>query len=730
MKKTLISALILAFVLIMAFGTMTAAFTPYETYTYSINGDALASPPAYDAVYQINDVQMSTITCPVSIGTDSQIVDICTDSRGWIYLTDSRKNRVIALNQSYKAQYIIETFDSDRGRGDTFNEPAGLFCSDDYLYVCDTKNERIVMFNLADGTYHKTVNRPESEYFGDNYYFTPLACAADRYGRLFVICSSLNQGVVVMNEDSEFTGFIGAQKVTYSVFELFFRRFQSEEERENSVSLVSISLDNIALQHAQYGDFIYVVTTGVDAAKQEAAISSKDADYSPVKKLNAKGDEIMKRNGFFDCGGEVNTKQLTRSSAAKSGVSIVSDVAIGPEGSWSIIDEKRSKVFTYDAMGQLLFAFGDSSDQDQTGNIQKLTALDYQYDPEQDTYNLVLLDYLKSSFTVFCRNDYGDLLISALKNDNDRNYAASEEYWRKILEANNNFDTAYIGIGKALYNSGEYDEAMEYLAAAKETTVYAETLSAKNQATIVKYPILTLVIVAAAVLAIWLFVKLMGYAKKLNYAGNFKRTHTYWEELMYGFYVAFHPFDGFWDIKHENRGTVRGGLTILAINVVAFYYQVIGRSYLSNPTGQYSGFFVQVIAVFVPVILWAVSNWCLTTLFDGEATFKQVFVATCYALAPLPWFTVIGTLLTNMTNTGGGDLSGVVLGIGYVWVAFLLFFGTQVVQDYSMGKNVVTTLGTIVCMIVIMFVVILFANLVGDMVTFITNIITEIGYRT
>jgi hypothetical protein len=316
-----------------------------------------------------------------------------------------------------------------------------------------------------------------------------------------------------------------------------------------------------------------------------------------------------------------------------------------------------------------------------------------------------------------------------MKNDNERKYAESLSYWKKILEQNNNFDTAYIGIGKALYNSGDYDEAMEYLAAAKETTIYAQTLSAKNRDNLIQHPIIALVIVVVGVAVIWLFLKLMGYAKKLNYAGNFKKTHTYWEELMYSFYVVFHPFDGFWDIKHENRGTVRGGLTIIGINILAFYYQVIGRSYLANPTGQYSGFFVQIISVAVPVLLWAAANWCLTTLFDGEATFKQIFVASCYALAPLPWFTVIGTLLTNLTNTGGGNLSSLIVGIGYVWVAFLLFFGTLVVQDYSLGKNVVTTLGTIVCMVVIMFVIILFANLVGDMVSFISNLITEIGYR-
>ena len=738
MKKKLISVLSVVFLLAMLLATASAAYTPYGTYTYSISGEALPSPAAYSAQYYINDQAMSTTALKVEIGTNV-LSDLCTDARGWVYVVDTKGNRVIALNRDYKAQYVIESFHSDKGRNDTFSKPTGIYASDEYLYVCDTGNQRIVMFNF-DGSYHKTVNAPQSAYFGESSVFSPIACAADRYGRLFVISSDENQGVIVMTEDSEFTGFIGAQKVTYSLWDIFFRRFQSEEERESSLKNTAINLTNIALQHGTYGDFVYTVTDSSQIASgQEQAIKSKEATYSPVKKLNANGDEILKRNGFFDCAGEVDISSYSRSSS-KSGVSVVRDVAVGPEGSWSIIDSKRSKVFTYDSNGQLLYAFGDNNDQHQMGNVKKLYALDYQFYSEdlngdgviestEGTYNLLLLDYEKHTFTVFSRTEYGDLLIQALRNDNNRNYSASLKDWESILEANNNFDAAYIGIGKAYYNQGEYDLAMEYLSAAKETEFYATTLAEKNQEKMAASPLNLILIVAAVIVVVILIVKFLGYAKRLNYAGNFKHEHTYWEEIMYCFYVMFHPFDGFWDIKHEKRGTVRGGLTILAFTALAFFYQVIGRSYLANPTGQYSGLLVQVTAIFVPVLLWAVSNWCLTTLFDGEASFRDVFVSSCYAVAPLPWFIILSTVLTNVTNNGGAELTGLVTGFGFVWVAFLLFFGTLTVQDYSLGKNVITTIGTIVCMIVIMFVIILFASLVGDMASFISNLITEISYR-
>ena len=67
--------------------------------------------------------------------------------------------------------------------------------------------------------------------------------------------------------------------------------------------------------------------------------------------------------------------------------------------------------------------------------------------------------------------------------------------------------------------------------------------------------------------------------------------------------------------------------------------------------------------------------------------------------------------------------------IGYVWVGLLLFFGMLVTHDYSINKNFVTILGTIVAMVVIMFVAILFSSLVVKMVTFVISLVTEIAGR-
>ena len=129
------------------------------------------------------------------------------------------------------------------------------------------------------------------------------------------------------------------------------------------------------------------------------------------------------------------------------------------------------------------------------------------------------------------------------------------------------------------------------------------------------------------------------------------------------------------------------------------------------------------------VLLFVVANWCLTTLFDGEGSFKDIFIAVGYSVLPITLTTVPATLFSNFVVAEELDILKLVIALGFIWAAFLLFFGTMVTHDYNMGKNLVTVLGTIVGMAFFMFLAILFTSLVMDMVSFVTNIVAEINYR-
>ena len=174
---------------------------------------------------------------------------------------------------------------------------------------------------------------------------------------------------------------------------------------------------------------------------------------------------------------------------------------------------------------------------------------------------------------------------------------------------------------------------------------------------------------------------------------------------------------------------MKGALLILLLTILAFIYNSLGRGYLFNPYGGGTSFIFETISILLPVLLWVTANWCLTTLFDGEGNFKDIFVSSSYALFPLILFLVPVTLLTNVASLDESKMISLLLTLSFVWLGMLLFFGMATTHGYSMGKNVLITIFTIVGMMFIMFIILLFSNLIQQMVSFVADIITEVSLR-
>ena len=747
MKKA-ISIIAIVIVLITVLALPLSAATPYHTYTYSINGKDLRSPDAYvpdkeitsaymgltDSVKmkelypELSEADLAKKMVPLKTPTDLEV-----DENNNVYVVDRDNNRVIVLDPYYKLKFIIDSFKNVSGNIDVLNAPQGVFITKDKnvngviekgrIFVCDTGNQRILTFD-TNGNFISEIGKPQSELFDSTKVYSPVAVAVDRYDRLYVVSSTSENGIMVMTDTGEFTGYIGAQEVVISTWEKIWRRFRTEEQQEQTATGVSAVYNNIALA----GDFIYVTispTKNTESAMSSAVTSkSKEGTNAPVKMLNAAGSELMRRNGFYPPSGEIDFSSSMGVSATAnvvSGISNIVDVAVGPENTWSIIDSKRSKVFTYDFDGNLLFAFGDSGDL--LGNIPKdnLVAVVYQGN------TMLLLNKTNGSFTSYNRTEYGDVLIGALENQNARRYDAAIEDWTEVLKRNSNFDAAYIGIGNALYRNHDYTGAVEQYKYAYDTENYSKAYSELRQQWVSDYLWVIPIVIAVICVAIYFFVRVTSKINKKTAVSAGKRT--YLQELVFGFHLILHPFDGFWDLKHEKRGSVRAGTTYLLITIATIYYQSIGAGYVTNPQGNYISVWGAVMNVCIPLILWILGNWCITTLFDGEGSIKDVYIASTYSLLPLILTTIPATIASNFVLASEVKMITLVTTIGFVWLGLLLFFGMMVTHDYTIGKNVATTIATLVGMICIMFIVILFSTLLGKLVGFVTNIVTEIQYR-
>ena len=711
MKKAF-KILLVAMALVMLLPVVVSAAAPYATYTYSSTGFVLTSPDAYvpDVVVDSRYIGPDVYGAYQTIQTAE---DVTVGPDGTVYLSDSGSNCIYVLDQYYKYKFKINSFVNEQGVPDGFSGVSGLFVNDKYIYACDTNNARVVIFDTK-GNFIKTVNQPESRLFNSDTIYRPIAIAVDTYGRLFIVSATSYEGIIVMGDEGSFYGYIGAQKVTVSAWEAFWRTIRPQDAVEEE--LVSTEYNNITIDDK---NFIYVTTSSIDEATQQNAITGKDKSgtYAPVKKLNASGADVMARAGFYPPSGEV--KVSTSATSTIQGASTIVDSAVGPEGSWSIIDQKRSKVFTYDSQGNLLFAFGDSGNQ--IGSISNIKAVCYQGN------NLMLLDKDNGSFTVYRRTEYGDILIKALENQNNRNYDAEVDDWTEILKRNNNFDVAYIGIASAMFRDGNFDGAMEYYKAAYDNGGYSNSYKMVRQEWLSKWFMLIPVV---AVVALLLIAKFLGFAAKKNKEVSLKvGQKNIMEELLYAVHVMTHPFDGFWDLKHEKRGSVRSAYIILVVTILAFFYQTVGTGYIFAGDVAVVDVFGTLASVALPLLLWVIANWCLTTLFDGEGTLQDVFIASCYALTPLPIFIIPTTFISNFLVAEEATTISLVNGIAFAWLGVLIFFGMMITHGYPIWKAAITAVGTIVGMVFIMFIAVLFSTLVTKVVSFVYNIIDEIQYR-
>ena len=91
----------------------------------------------------------------------------------------------------------------------------------------------------------------------------------------------------------------------------------------------------------------------------------------------------------------------------------------------------------------------------------------------------------------------------------------------------------------------------------------------------------------------------------------------YVASMKYAKYVLFHPFDGFWDLTHEKRGSLAAATTYLALFLITRVVQLLFTNFqFINAPLQYINIFEQAASLLLPFLILCLANWSKTTLFD------------------------------------------------------------------------------------------------------------------
>lgn len=200
--------------------------------------------------------------------------------------------------------------------------------------------------------------------------------------------------------------------------------------------------------------------------------------------------------------------------------------------------------------------------------------------------------------------------------------------------------------------------------------------------------------------------------------------------LKYVFHVICHPFDGFWDLRNEHRGSLQAAFTFVALTILTFSLEKQDTAFLFN-TNRISDLnaLVDVITVLLVYALWCVANWCTTSLMDGKGRMQDILIAMGYALFPLVLIRLPLVGISHLITANEGSFYYVFGVISYIWTAFLIFTGTMVIHQYSVKKTIMTCFITIVGMGILLFIGLLFFNVIQQMLTFVLTIYKEIRFR-
>lgn len=202
------------------------------------------------------------------------------------------------------------------------------------------------------------------------------------------------------------------------------------------------------------------------------------------------------------------------------------------------------------------------------------------------------------------------------------------------------------------------------------------------------------------------------------------------EKLAYLKAAQFHPFDSFYEIRFRNKGSVLLAFLLMVIYgiIQCAAYQYTGFIMNYKPIEEMNSVSIFISSISV-LILFTVSNWTVTSLFDGKGKVKDIYIMLCYSLVPLIITNLLNVILSNYIIESEILIINMIKGIGVVWFIFLTISGLCVIHEYTLSKNILSLLATVVSAAIILFILVLLFTLEEKMFGFIGAVGREILRR-
>ncbi len=483
MKKRIASIILVlafSFILCLQAVPVSADHTKDASYIYDFWGNANQSVAAFQLSAVIDQDSIAKNVNGEDTGLSLQNVEDIFVYGDEIFVIDKTAGRLNIFNKEYKLIESIRVIrdenekiivDEATNKQMLLNSPEGVYVTDEFIYIADTGNDRILILQREDRAFVKVITKPDSLVGGEDALFKPSKLAVDNAGRIFIVIQGSTDGIVELTPAGEFSRYYGVNSPTVNLLDYFWRSIASEEQQETMAKTYAPAFSNI---QADAEGFVYAVTT--DTASKEM-----------VFRFNSNGENVLRKFGYSEQMGDLPTR-IDESFT----MSTFSDIAVNEFGVYALLDKVKNRVFVYNFDGNLISIFGGTGNT--KGTFSGPTSIAWMGN------DLVIGDSTLASAFVFKATEFGNLILEAEELYYTGEFDKAAECYQEVVDKNANYDYAYVAIGKNLLMQDDYEGAMYYFKLGNDKTYYSKAFMGYRNLILQKYFFILAIVI---VLFIW-----------------------------------------------------------------------------------------------------------------------------------------------------------------------------------------------------------------------------------
>ncbi|MGM7702768.1 YIP1 family protein [Pseudalkalibacillus sp. Hm43] len=679
--------MLLMTVAVVLFGTIPAsAEAPFITYTFDKDGYPIYTQTAYQPIGSIDGYDIEPSESDVAAGESDPLFqpeDIFIDQDDTIYVADTGNSRIV----------IFDSFGNyERTVGEEIlSKPTGVHVDEDgSIYVADYQKKKVFKFN-KDGSVAFEYEKPDSVIYGKKSRFNPTKVIVDKQKNVYMVGDGSTQGLIQLGPDGDFLGYYGGNQTSFDFVRQLQKLLYTDTQYSQLMKKYPPSATNVAIDDE---GLIYTSTAGLET--------------ETIKKLNVAGKNL-----------------LPEVSSSKS----ITDLTVDQDKNIFAVDSNLGYIFEYDPDGNLLFVFGGLNTGNQRlGLFKAPSGIAVSSDRR-----LFILDKKQSNIQILKPTEFTNLIHNAISLNSDGKYLESENYWNEVLKRNSMFSLAHNGIGKAAFKKGDYEKALEEFRLSGNEQSLSEAYWEIRRNWLMENVSSVMIAIVLVSLGIFLLKRLyrkFGFGSRIVGLWQRFRQIEIIAQLFHVFRMLRHPIDGYYELKKQNKASVLSATLLLMFLFVAHVFAIFETNTLfSDVDTKRVNILTELYKIYIPLLAWVICNYLISTINDGIGRFKNVYVGTVYALSPYLVFsiplTVMSKGLTNMEFVLY-DFSKKAI---FLWSGFLLFMMVKEIHSYEIGQTVKNMVLSAAGMLVLGIISFILFGLSNQVVDFVYSIFQEVKLR-